>query len=394
MARLPTYPKKPHKSGQARIKWQGRNHYLGKHGSPESLQEFANVLGRITAALTREVPKAKQVRLTRRSLTIAKLCKAYGSYAKQRYNKNAEWDSIFYAMQPLMDLHAGTLACEFGPKALKEVRALMVTYGKRGWCRNLINSRVGKLRRMFRWAVAEELVKPEILAALEAVQGLRPGELGVRESDPVTPADPVLLKAILPYCNRQLRAMVRLQRIVGMRSGEVCQIRGELVDRTDEVWEFRPLNHKTKHRGKTLVYYFGRRAQRLLSRFIKDDPAEHWFSPKDVHRERHLKRSRKAKAPLSEEQKRRRRALVPERSPGDCYTTETYRRAINRAVKKFNEDAKLRPHQLRHSAGTEIRRAYGLEGSKVALGHSNIASTQLYAAVDSDFAKRIAKERG
>jgi integrase len=394
VARLPSYPKKPHRTGQARISWQGKDIYLGLHGSPESLQEFANVLGRITAALTREVPKAKQKRLTKRSLTIAKLVKEYGSYAKQRYNKNAEWDSIFYAMQPLMDLHAGTLACEFGPKALKEVRARMVTYGRKGWCRNLINSRIGKLRRMFRWAVAEELVDAHVLAALEAVQGLVPGELGVRESEPVKPVDPDLLKAIYPYCNRRIRAMLRVQRIVGMRPGEVCQLRGELVDMTDEVWEFRPHEHKTKHRGKTLVYYLGRRAQRLLRHFVKDDPTAHWFSPKDVHLERHLKRSRKAKAPLTEEQKARRRALVPRRSPGGCYTTESYRKAIGRAVRKYREDAKLRPHQLRHSAGTEIRKLYGLEGSKVALGHANIASTQIYAQVDSDFAKRIAKERG
>lgn len=394
MNRLPNYPKKPHKSGQARIKWQGKAIYLGIHGSSQSVEQYGIVISRITAGITREKAKPSTVRLTKRTLTIAKLCEAYLTYAAERYNRNSEYDLIYLACQPLLDLFAGTLAAEFGPKALKQVRLRMVTYGRNGWCRTFINTEVGKIRRMFRWAVAEELVLSDVLESLRAVQGLRLGELGARESEPVQPVDPALLKSILPYCNRRVRTMVRVQRIVGMRPNEVCQLRSELVDMTDEVWEFRPARHKSKHRGKKLVYYLGRRAQRLLRRFVKDDPAAHWFSPLESHLERHARRRSKAKAPTSEAKKARRRAVIAKRKPGQCYTTGSYRRHIARAVSEFRSDARVRPHQLRHSAGTDIRKLYGLEGSRVALGHSHVAATELYAEMDLELARRIALERG
>ena len=44
-----------------------------------------------------------------------------------------------------------------------------------GWRRKSINQQVNRIRRAFRWGVSQELVKPEILASLESVSGLRAG---------------------------------------------------------------------------------------------------------------------------------------------------------------------------------------------------------------------------
>lgn len=79
--------------------------------------------------------------------------------------------------------------------------------------------------------------------------------------------------------------------------------------------------------------------------------------------------------------------------PGDRYTIAAYRRAITRAC----EDAGIpawNPHRLRHSAGTRIRREYGLEASRVVLGHGYGAITEVYAERDEALAAKVMRETG
>ena len=52
------------------------------------------------------------------------------------------------------------------------------------------------------------------------------------------------------------------------------------------------------------------------------------------------------------------------------------------------------PNQLRHSAGTEIRKHFGLEGAQVFLGHEAADVTQVYAEADIARAADIAREVG
>ena len=50
-----------------------------------------------------------------------------------------------------------------------------------GLTRKNINKQVGRIRRMFAWAVEEELVPVEVHAALLRVKGLRKGKGQTRE---------------------------------------------------------------------------------------------------------------------------------------------------------------------------------------------------------------------
>ena len=52
------------------------------------------------------------------------------------------------------------------------------------------------------------------------------------------------------------------------------------------------------------------------------------------------------------------------------------------------------PNQLRHNAATEIRRRFGLEASQAVLGHSELATSQIYAEVDNTTAYRIMSKTG
>ena len=68
--------------------------------------------------------------------------------------------------------------------------------------------------------------------------------------------------------------------------------------------------------------------------------------------------------------------MFPGKKPGEGWTREAYTRAIERAIEEAVEAGELReeerwtPHALRHSAGTRVRRACGLEAARAVLGHS------------------------
>ncbi len=47
------------------------------------------------------------------------------------------------------------------------------------------------------------------------------------------------------------------------------------------------------------------------------------------------------------------------------------------------------PHQLRHTAGTVVRRAASLEHARVVLGHSSAVTSEIYAERDNDAAREI-----
>lgn len=52
------------------------------------------------------------------------------------------------------------------------------------------------------------------------------------------------------------------------------------------------------------------------------------------------------------------------------------------------------PNQLRHPAGTEIRKRFGLEASQAMLGHAEQGVAQVYAEVDRETVCRSMGEVG
>jgi hypothetical protein len=62
-----------------------------------------------------------------------------------------------------LGLYGHTLANAFGPRTLKALREKMIAAG---WCRKLVNQRVGRVRRVIRWAASEQLVPVALYQAL------------------------------------------------------------------------------------------------------------------------------------------------------------------------------------------------------------------------------------
>ena len=278
-------------------------------------------------------------------------------------------------------LYGHAIADEFGPLDLQAVRAKMIG---EGLSRKVINGRVGDIKKMFRWGVAQSIVKPDVLVALAAVEGLRAGRTKAPDLPPVRPANPEHVLAALPFMPPAAAALVKLQRMTGARAGELMILRNADVARTTaSAWEYRPANHKGSWRGKDRVLYFGLRCQGVLAPFLAkaESPEAYVFDPSQEESERNAARSERRKTPRYPSHMKRnaaKRVETPRRPPASRYTTNTYRRAIERACDAAKVE-RFTPHTLRHLAATEIRRELGIDVARAVLGHTMAAMSEHYS---------------
>jgi integrase len=183
------------------------------------------------------------------------LAALYWKFAKGYYQKNGKPSGslcgIKVALRILRHAYGHTLASQFGPLSLKSLQTKMIELGQ---SRRYINDNVHRIRRMFHWAVGEELVSPTVYQALTAVPGLRKGRTEARETQPVEPVANATVDTTLPHLPAVVAAMVRFQRLTGARPGEVCILRPCNVDTSGDVWSYRPESHKTEHHGREEAY--------------------------------------------------------------------------------------------------------------------------------------------
>lgn len=94
--------------------------------------------------------------------------------------------------------------------------------------------------RQGRWAASEQLIPATVPQGLAKVDGLRAGKSAAREPRKVHPVADERVDAIFPNVSAVVAAMIRLQRLTGMRPGEVCAMRLEDVDRSGDAWTYCP----------------------------------------------------------------------------------------------------------------------------------------------------------
>ncbi len=410
---VPKY-RKHRASGQAVVTVNGRDHYLGPHGTKISKLEYDRLVGEWLAS-GRSASYGAQAH----DLTVVELAADYLRYAKGYYGEGvtSELHRIIAAMKLLRALYGRTAADNFGPLELKALRQRFIG---EGWSRGYVNANVRRVVRMFRWAVAEGRIPPAVPQALAMVPGLRRGKSDARETDPILPVDDGTVETTLPFMPTVVADMVRLQRLTGARPAEVCILRPCDLDRTGEVWIFRPEDHKTAHHGHARTILIGPKAQAVLLRYLARDSESYCFRPVDSMA-KHLAAKREARTtPLScGNRPGTNRRKKPRKQPGECYTTCSYRRAIHNAcdkasphpglgdvrhamltaeqkleLKAWQKSHRWAPNQLRHAAATEVRREFGLEAAQIVLGHSNANVTQVYAERDLAKGLEVAKRIG
>lgn len=416
--------------GRAVVRLNGRDHYLGQAGDwpkgrktpPPSVQAEYQGLIATWLANGRTLPDEGA------SATVNDVILAYDTWAKAYYHRDGKEDTqigmIRDALRVVKELFGRTPAAEFGPLKLEAVQQTMA--GK-GWSRSYVNEQVGRVRRMFRWAVSREMVPAGLYHGLEALPGLRKGAPGVRETNPVVPVPEATVEATLPHLPPVVGAMVRVQLLTGMRPGEVCILRACDIDMTGRVWVYRPHAHKTEHHGKGREVFVGPQAQEVIRPWLRLETQAYLFSPAEAEQARHAERRRNRKGPMPPSQARRQRKKNPKRPKRDHYDETTYRNAVYRACDKAfpppeplgrregetkaewearlteAEKAELarwrsahrwHPNQLRHTAATNIRRQHGIELARIVLGHSRAFTTEIYAEADRRQAAEVMGKLG
>jgi integrase len=204
----------------------------------------------------------------------------------------------------------------------------------------------------------------------------------------VQPVPEAHVEAIRPHVARQVWAMIDLQRLSAMRPGEVTAMRTADLEMSGPVWTYVPRRHKTAHRGRDRTIFLGPRAQAVLRPWLRAEPSEFLFSPKEAMAEFRAAQRRNRTTPLYPSQRDRPKKSAPKRSLGKRYTTSSYCHAVGYGCRRAGVP-RWHPHQLRHTAASAIRRRYGLEASQAVLGHAELGTTQLYAAADQGRARRV-----
>ncbi len=442
--KVPTY--RLHKpSGQAVVtirttSGSRRDVYLGTYNSSASRAEYGRLIAELATAPVTDRPNGPAgPRVTVDEIVLAFWRYAEGHYCHPDGKPTDELREIKQSVLHLRRLYGHTPAADFGPRGLAAVRQEMINAN---WCRTLVNRRLERVKRVFRWATSQELVPVAIYQSLRTLSGLQKGRTKARESDPVKPVDSARVSATLPHLGTQIRALIELQSLTGMRPGEACALTFAELDRTGDVWVYRPDRHKTAHRGKARAILFGPKARAVLVAFLlrdgappdgfvmtddtarlvmadayqeagrerdavllRDltrpvvfvsgcvvDPASPVFSPAESRAEwsKGLRAKRKSKVQPSQEH---RKSANPKKTPGRVYTVAAYGYAIRKAAKKAKVP-NWHPNQLRHTFATNVRNAHGIEATQAALGHAKADVTQIYAERDLALAAKVANAFG
>jgi len=428
----PAY-RKHRASGQGVVTIEGRDFYLGPWGSKASKTEYDRIIGEWLA-------NGRRLAQTVGDISVAELVLQFWTYAKEYYREPAGKPTIQHlhfkaALDPLVRLYRDNAATSFGPLALDALRNVFI--GK-GWSRTYVNSQIGKIRLVFKWAVSRELVPPSVHQALCAVGGLKAGKSAAKESAAVEPVADAVVDATLPHLSTVVRSMVQMQRFTGARPGEICSMKIGELDKTGEIWTYKPATHKNHYRGHRRIIHLGPKAQDALKPFLlKIDPTAHVFSPAEAMAEMHQNRTRKT--PINEGNRTgHNRKAMPRKKPGEFYDVHAYRRAIASGCdtafpppKELSEDRRAalvsrvksndnpltpaetgqlagwrseiakwksahrwHPHQLRHLSATAIRRQFGLEAAQATLGHASMKAAEIYAERSDETARNVAAKIG
>jgi len=397
-------------SGKAVVTINGRDYYLRIHDSQASKQAYSRLITEWQATGC-----SASFGLSRQVVTLAMLAADYLDHCQLYYPKkyNSETESVRIAISYLED-YLDCSARDFGPLRLKAVRQKICDSknkrtGERQ-SRKYVNRLIGNLIRMFRWAVENELVDANIYHALKSVPSLKRGRCDSPEGRKVKPVSNELVDRTLPHCPPVVADMIKVQRLTGMRPSEVCALTPGMIDRSGTVWIAKLEDHKNAWRDKPREIYIGPKCQAILRPYLLRASHAPLFSPAESEAKRRETRRQARTTPEScGNRPGSNRKKNPKRSARSCYDTSSYRRAIHRACeiafdKPDNPSPKCladwrasyqwSPNQLRHAAGTEIRKQYGIEAAQVILGHSNVETTEIYAEIDREKGIKVAAALG
>lgn len=366
--------------GLGYVTWQGKEIYFGQwpadKAAPRSVREaYGAFIARLVGG---EVPEKKKDS----EVSVSELCAQFSDWVESEMGPQ-ERRCYQAILLPVVGMFGETAACDFGPVKLRriqqwfvevpvevrrkvegEIRTVRIPRTRSG-----INITINRIRRVWKWGVSRELVRPEVLLALQTLESLELGRSKAPEAKPRVAVDDGLVGDTVQYLHPILAAMVRLQRLTGMRPGEVCAMTSGQIEQGSAGWLYRPDQHKNKWRGKPRSIPLSPAAVEILRPFLVEDPDQHLFRPCDriAQLREEMRAKRKTKVQPSQQNRRK---LQTSRIPGQCYTAGSYGRAIAKVCKDHGLEP-WSPNQLRKTAINEVAQKAGEKHARAFAGHAD-----------------------
>jgi integrase len=294
----------------------------------------------------------------------------------------------------------------FGPDDLGDVQQALLKHEyihgnkKKRYTRRGINDTVKWIRKIWRWGLGRQFVKPEQVQGLEEIQALRMGDTNAPDNHKRSRVTKDELFKVVEVVNSVVGDMLKLIWYTGMRPYEVCEMRPyDIVCEDPECWLYIPGRdrtpvgkHKTTRYERIKVIPLTAYPQKILAARIKDfNSKEYIFTPREAMREFCDKKSADRRTPLScGNRPGTNRKEHPMIKPGEMYTNSSLCRACKRGCKRAGVE-KFVPYDLRRTMATGTRSMLGKEAAKVLLGHAKIDTTDIYLLEEVQEAMKIAK---
>ncbi len=341
-----------------------RQVHLGLWMHPESRERFAKVLSHYVQGEEAEALAASRQRHEPDDsvITVEELVGQFLQHAQSYYRRadgtqSGEHRNFIDAATPLLELYGDLPVDKFGCPELERVREHMTKTwrhrprkdGRSRLSLTTVNDRVQRIRRMFRWGVPKRLVTAAVVEDLRQLENLKRGRCAeVKDPEKILPVAWEDVEAVLNVTPPTIQAMIRLQWASGARPGEICAMRSEDLERTNNgIWRYRPQTHKTQHLGKDRIIPIDAEAQNALEPFllqVPQPPADMpLFSPARAQAERAAQKraTRRTKVqPSQVERANRTRERNAARSASDRYDVNAYRLAIHYGVDAVNASAR------------------------------------------------------
>lgn len=380
-------------TGQARVRIHGKDHWLGKYGTPESYERYSALI----------LQWQQEAKRPPTDITFGELSQIYWKHAESHYVKNGKLTSevglIRYALRWMNKVARGVQLKDISPRHLKDARQRMIAAGL---TRGTVNKFTQRIRRAIKWAVGEELCPASVLVGLQAVQDLVRGRSPAPDLPPVKPVPEAMIEAIKDHVQPPVWGMVQFQLATGARPGEVISLRPCDLDMSGEIWLYTPESHKTEHHGKSRVICIGPAGQAVLREHMPTDLQAYVFGTVSSGKKKPYRRDSYTNAIV--------------RGCEVAFGMPSHLRYVGRHVarqKNFSEEERANlmrqllkesaewraahcwsPNQLRHNFATRARREFGIEAARVTLGHSSAVTSEIYAERDLNVARAVVARIG
>jgi integrase len=359
---------RPSDRGYARFpRGDGTYHFVyfpGKYNSGVSLAAYAAAIK--SWEQTGRIPAPERRPPLPNTLTVAELVEAFWEHvlAHGLYRKGGRRTSEFHVLRSafrVLRQHYGDEPA-VGMTAAK-TETIRRTLIDKGHADKTVRHYLQRIRSLFAWGEEHLGLPPVRLVVRRGLGSKRPprGRVTARKR----PADLASVGAVAVVAGPPLCSMLWLQHLNGMRPQGVCAMRPCDIDRSGELWVYtEPVDEAAKTGGERHV--LGPRAQAILRPYL-----EAVTNPNAL-------------------------LFRPNRRPGAAkggYTVTYYRRHVATICRRLGLPH-FSPGTLRHGHATRVRKLYGIEAARARLGHTDLSTTEIYAAQDAELASRVARDIG